>query len=78
MSTRYCETWFNHGKRLLYSCGLDDVLFLDNQHIATSHIVDSVKMYLRDEHKQSWLDNMQQMPKLRTYKHFKSEFGTET
>ena len=37
-----------------------------------------MKKYLRDEHKQSWLDNIQQMPTLRTYKHFKSEFGTET
>ena len=38
MSTRYREKWFNYAMRLLYSCGLDDVLFLDNQHIATSHM----------------------------------------
>ncbi|CAG2217942.1 unnamed protein product [Mytilus edulis] len=68
MSTRYRDTWFNHAKKLFDSCGLNDVFFLENQHIITPYLIDSVKTHLENEHKQSWLDNIQQMPKLRTYK----------
>ncbi|CAG2208135.1 unnamed protein product [Mytilus edulis] len=78
ISTRYRDTWFNHAKKLFDSCGLSDVFFLENQHIITPYLIDSVKTHLENEHKQSWLNNIQQMPKLRTYKLFKTEFETET
>ena len=54
ISTKYRDTWFNHAKKLFDSCGLSDVFFLENQHIITPYLIDSVKTHLENEHKQSW------------------------
>ena len=68
-SARYRDTWFNHAKRLLDSCGLTDISDLDDN-VSTSYVIDTVEKHLMDEYSQSWLESIQQVSELRTYKLF--------
>lgn len=79
ISARYKNTWFNSVKTILNNSGLANLLnHTDNQDlISTKYIIDSVKTTLIDNFKIEWNTKVQDMPKLRTYKLFKTDFSTE-
>ena len=79
LSTRYKNTWFNSLKTMLNNSGLSALINCTNNHdtISTKYVIESVKTKLVDTFKSEWTINVQNMPKLRTYKLLKTEFCTE-
>ncbi|CAG2232913.1 unnamed protein product [Mytilus edulis] len=76
MSRRYRNTWFNSAKTLLDRCNLSHLTENDSA-ISTRFILDSVKSKLVADFKDKWFNEINNMPKLRTYKHLKTEFYAE-
>ena len=77
LSTRYKNTWVNSVKAILNNCGLSALIDSENNQISTKYVLDLVKTKLLDDFKADWISKVQNMPKLRTYKLYKTEFCTE-
>lgn len=78
ISKRYKNTWFNNAKTIIESCGLNYIMTPENAFsFSIPHVLDTMKNYLQDRHHLSWIESVQNMPKLRTYKLIKSQFSTE-
>ena len=76
LSRRYRNTWFNSVKDILERCELFDITDIDSN-IPTKHVLDIVKTKLSDDFKEKWLTEISTMPKLRSYKLFKTDFCAE-
>ena len=76
ISSRYKNTWYNFVKVILEKCDLGHLLEIDS-HIPTRDILDTVKERLRNDFENTWTDEINNMPKLRTYKLLKSRFCAE-
>ncbi|CAG2250049.1 unnamed protein product [Mytilus edulis] len=78
ISNRYKRTWSNDVKTIMTKCGLQDVYFNQNsERRPTAHIVSCVKNKLVELHQQEWLNALEDMPKLRTYKNIKTDYNVE-
>ncbi|CAG2224647.1 unnamed protein product [Mytilus edulis] len=76
-STRYKNTWFNNIKTVLNTCNLTHLINYSGENISTNYVLETVKSKCVDDFKDRWSNEVRTMPKLRTYKTFKSEFSTE-
>ncbi|CAC5373203.1 unnamed protein product [Mytilus coruscus] len=76
MSRRYRNTRYNSCKTLLEKCDLSHLTDNDSD-ISTRFILDSVKNKLVADFKDKWCNEINNLPKLRTYKHLKTEFCAE-
>ena len=72
------KNWCKDAKNLLYKCNLHEVYDSKNfLGISLSFILKTVETNLLQAYTDTWQTSVTTMPKLRTYKTFKSEFKTE-
>ena len=72
------KNWCKDAKNLFYKCNLNQVYDSKNSSgLALSVVLQTIEANLLLAYTESWKTSVIEMPKLRTYKTFKSEFKTE-
>jgi len=75
------RTWSWNLRSIFKSANLEHICHYDPNYIATNFNLDSIlcdiESSLKQKELESWKTDLQQQPKLRTYKIFKENFGTE-
>ncbi|CAC5381582.1 unnamed protein product [Mytilus coruscus] len=78
ISNRYIRTWSNDVKTLMTKCNLLVVYTnLNSERRSMTHILSCVKDKLVELHQQQWINGLEDMPKLRTYKNIKTDNKVE-
>ena len=74
---RCVNNWSKEVKTILGICELGNMFTVGNLFRSKKWIIDKCCDKLKNQFKESWLNDVNTMPKLRTYKLLKTSFGTE-